>query len=101
MIRHAVLRFAFPVGALAVAVIESALRALLVPPVGGAPLPAPGSVPAGAAAIAMSAIAMRAEEEQRPALAAEANPLTENRFAVSRHACSQAALDNGDGFVSL
>lgn len=100
MIRHAGARFALPVCTLAVAVIEPAFRTLLVPPVGGPPLPPPGSFPAGGAAIAVSAVAMRADEEQRPAFAAEANPLTENRFAVSRHDCAQAALDSGDGFVS-
>jgi hypothetical protein len=101
LIRHAVLGSALPVRALAVAMIEPAFRALLMPQIGGSPLPAPGSLPTGAAAIAVPAVAMRADEEQCPAFAAETNLLTENRFAMSRHACAQAALDNGDGFVSL
>jgi len=82
-------------------VVEPAFRTLLVPPVGASPLPASGGLPAGEAAIALSAVAMRTDEEQRQACAAETNPLTENRFAMSRHAGAQAALDNGDGFVSL
>ncbi|HET8546873.1 MAG TPA: hypothetical protein VFL57_02665 [Bryobacteraceae bacterium] len=49
----------------------------------------------------MPAVAVRADEEQRATVAAATNPLTENRFAVRRHDHAQAALDSGDGFVSL
>jgi hypothetical protein len=103
MIRHAslLLTASLPVIPLAVAVVESAFRALLVASVG-----APSLLPAGvcatpAAAIAMSAIAVGANEEHGVALLTETDSLKENRFAVSlRHASSQAGLDTGTHFVA-
>ena len=48
--------------------IESSFRALLVAPIGAPPLLAAGLLAALGAAIAMSAIAVRADEENRVAL---------------------------------
>jgi hypothetical protein len=86
--------------ALPVAVIESALRALLVAAIGGTTLLTTGGSAAGNAAVAVSAIAMRAHEEHSLAVSIYTNPLPQNRFAVRRHAPSPAALDNGGGFVA-
>ena len=89
-----------PVFALPVVVIELPFRALLMPLVGPPPLPTPGVIATGVAAIAMSPITVRADEEDRVASLAGACSLKENCFAVSRcHALSQADLGlvNGTG----
>jgi hypothetical protein len=80
--------------------IGSALRTLLMPAIGGAPLPEPGYVAAGEAAIALSAITVGAQKEQSPAVGHEARSLSKNHFADGRHACSQAVLDTGGNFVA-
>ena len=103
MIRHAglLLTAPAPVIPLSVAVVEPAFRALLVAGVGAPPLLPAGLCAAPAAAIAMSAIAVGADEEHGVALLTETDSLKENRFAVSlRHASSQAGLDNGTRFVA-
>jgi hypothetical protein len=84
---------------LAVAVIESAFRALLMPAVGTAPLLSSGVVAASLAAIAVSTIAVLTNQEHR--LAIQAQPLPQNRFAMRRHASWQAGLDNGNALVAL
>ena len=71
--------------------IEPAFRALLVACIGASPLLPAGLFAAGGAAIAMSTIAVGADEEHGVALLAETDSLQEYRFAVSlRHASSQA-----------
>jgi hypothetical protein len=86
---------------LAVAMIELPLGALLVAAIGPPPLPAAGSLAALFAAVAMSAITVRTDEENRVAALAEASPLPQNRFAMNhRHASSHAGLDNGSGLVA-
>src|ERR1700730_3652765 len=81
--------------------IEPPFRTPLVPSVGAPPLLEAGLHTASDAAIAMSAIAMRAEEENRVASLTHAKTTPENRFAMHRpHASSQAVLDNGSGFVA-
>jgi hypothetical protein len=92
---------AAPVRLLPVPMIEPSFRALLVAPVGGLPLPAASLVAALGATVAVSPIAVRAEEEKRLAALTKAEPLPQNSFAVGhRHASSQAELDNGSGLVS-
>jgi hypothetical protein len=103
LIRHAqlLLTTAAPVFPLAIAMIESSLAAPLVAPVGGPPLLASGLLAALGAAVAVSAITVRAEEENRLALLTKANSLPQNRLAMNhRHAPSQAELDNGSGLVA-
>ena len=103
MIRHARWRLtaAAAVFPLAIAMIEPAFAAPLVPPVGGPPLLAPGLLTAWGTAVAVSAITVRADEEDRLAPLTKANPLPQNRFAMNhRHASSQAGLDNGSGLVA-
>jgi hypothetical protein len=81
--------------------IELPFGALLVAAVGAPPLLAAGLLAALVAAVAVPAIAMRADEENRVAALTKANPLPQNRFAMNRrHASSQAGLDNGSGLVA-
>ena len=92
---------AAPVLSLTVAMIELPFGALLVAAVGATPLLAAGLLAALVAAVAVSAIAVRADEENRMAALTQANPLSQNRFAMNhRHASSQAGLDNGTGLVA-
>lgn len=86
---------------LAVAVVESAFRALLVASIGAPPLLAACVGAAPFTAIAMSAIAVGADKKHGVAMLTETDSLKKNRFAVSlRHASSQADLDNGTRFVA-
>ena len=103
MIRHARMDLpaAAPVIALTVAMVKPSFGALLVTAVGAPSLAGSGMLTARGAAIALSAITVRADEEHCVTLATEANSLPEYRFAMNcRHASSQAALDNGTGFVA-
>jgi hypothetical protein len=103
LIRHARLPLAeaASVPLLAIAMIEPSFRALLVAPVGGAPPPAAGLLAALGTAVAVAAIAVRADEEHCLAPVTPANPLPQNRFAMNRrHASSPAGLDNGSGLVA-
>ena len=81
--------------------VELPFRALLMAFVGSSALHAPGLIAAWVAAIAVPAIAVRADEEHRVALRAETNPVQENCITVFvRHAWLQARLDNGTRFVT-
>lgn len=103
MIRHGrwLLTKAAAVLPLTIAMIELAFEALLVALIGGPPLPTAGLQAAWLAAVAMSAIAVRADEKYGAAGLTKANPLAQNRFAMNhRHASSQAELDNGTGLVA-
>jgi hypothetical protein len=92
LIRHA--RPPTPVFPLTVAMIEPSFRAPLVAAVGAAALPATGFGAASGTAVALSAIAVPADPEQR--VATNASPLTKDRLAMKIHARRQAGLDNGD-----
>jgi hypothetical protein len=86
---------------LAIAMIELPFGALLVASVGAPPLLLAGLLAALVAAVAVSAVTVRADEENRVAALTKANPLPQNRFAMNhRHASSQAGLDNGSGLVA-
>jgi hypothetical protein len=103
LIRHARLPLAEAASVLllAIAMIETSFRALLVAPVGGLPLPAAGLLAALGTAVAVAAITVRADEEHCLAPLTPANPLPQNRFAMNhRHASSPAGLDNGSGLVA-
>ncbi|HEY1803749.1 MAG TPA: hypothetical protein VGG45_04660 [Terracidiphilus sp.] len=81
--------------------IELPFRAPLVAPVGAPALLTAGLFAALGAAVAVSAIAVCADEENRPAALTKTELLPQNRFAVNhRHASSQAELDNGTGLVA-
>jgi len=100
MIRHARMAAAFAVVPLTVAMIESSFRALLMAAIGGALLAQARLLPAWLAAIALSSVAIATEEEQGAAFGNKAKPLSENHFALRRHADRVAVLDNGHGFVA-
>jgi hypothetical protein len=103
LIRHARWRWpaAAPVITLPITMIEPSFGALLVARVGAPSLVEAGTLTAWSAAVALSAIAVRADEEHCVTLATEANSLPEYRFAMNcRHASSPAGLDNGTGFVA-
>jgi hypothetical protein len=100
MIRHARLALALAVLPLVITVVESSCRALLMPPVGGAPLTEARPLPAGGAAIALAAVAVGTEKEQGAAFGQKTKPLSQNHFAVRRHAGSQAVLDKRRDFVA-
>ena len=103
MIRHTrlLLTAAAPVLTLAVTMIESPFATLLVAPVGAPPLLETGLFAAWGAAVAVSAVTMRADEEHPLATLTKAKSLPQNRFAMNhRHASSPAGLDNGSGFVA-
>ena len=78
-----------PVLPLPIAVVQSSLRALLVPAVGDAALLKPSPIAAGNAAVALPAVAMRTQKKGREAALKQANPVPENRFPMSRHARPQ------------
>jgi len=104
LIRHGrrPLAQAASVRVLAIAMIELPFGALLVAPVGAPPLLPAGLLAALIVAVAASAIAVRADEENRMTAWTKASPLPQNRFAVNRrHASSQAGLDNGSGLVAV
>ena len=103
LIRHARLGLpaAATVIALTIAMIEPSFGALLVAAVGAPPLVEAGLLTALGVAVALSAIAVRADEEHCVTLVTEANSLPEYRFAMKgRHASLQAGLDNDRGFVA-
>ena len=88
MIRHAglFLTASLPVFPLVVVMIEPPSVALLVPLIGFPPLLTPALIAALGAAIAVSAIAVRADEEHCVAQLTATNSIKENRFAVyQRH----------------
>ena len=81
--------------------IELPFRTLLMASVGPSPLLAASLLAAWVATVAVPAIAVGADEENRVAALTQASPLPQNRFAMNlRHASSQAGLDNGSGLVA-
>ena len=101
MIRHARggRLLAKPIIPLPITMIESSLLAALVPPICASPLVAAGLLAALRTAIAMPAITMRADEEDRMAMLTAARPLQENSFTMGRHR-RPAGVDNGSPAMS-
>jgi len=97
LIRHAGRRVALPVRTLPVPMIEPALPTPLIAVVGSAVLSAPGFATASRAAIALSAVAVRANPEQRLASLAATNARPENDFSMNHHPPTQAGFDKGNG----
>jgi hypothetical protein len=93
-IRHASLRTALSVFPLTVAMIETALRAVLMTTVSPAPLFPQGSVATPRTAITLTPITGAANNENRVACAASLLP--KNNLALTRHPRRQVGLDNGD-----
>ena len=86
-----------PVRVLTVAMIEAALQTTLVTAVGGAALLASRLRAASRAAIALPAIAVRANPEHRLASLAATNPQPQYHFSMNRHTSTPADFDNGNG----
>jgi hypothetical protein len=97
MIRHAAREPAATIGTLAVAMIQPSFDASLMPPVGGAMLPAPCLTAALRAAIALATIAAGANPEQISTVSVAAKPKPENNFPMNRHPHAKTAFDNGNG----
>jgi hypothetical protein len=94
-IRHAPLGTAFPIGALTVAVIETALRAVLMTAIGGSPLFALCWNATFRTAITLTAITGATNEEDR--VASAAYPLPKDNFVLFPHPRCQVGLDKDDG----
>ena len=97
LIRHADRRVALPIRTLPVPMIEPAFPTPLVAVVGSAVLSAPGCAAASRTAIALSAVAVRANPEQRLASLTATNAQPENHFSMNRHPPTQAGFDKGNG----
>ena len=82
---------------LPIPMVKPAFGTLLIAMVGRPVLPAPGIGAALRAAVALSAIAMCTDPEQRLASLAAANALPENHFSMNGHPPTQADFDNGNG----
>jgi len=80
--------------------VEPPFGTLLVAAIGGASLTEPCLLPANEAAVALPAITVGTQKEPPAAFAEQTNPWSQNYFARSRHAHSQAALDNSYGSMS-
>jgi hypothetical protein len=96
LIRHARPAPALAVLLLPIPVVEPTFQTLLIATVSRPVLPAPGFGSARRAAIALPAVAMRANPEHRLASRAAANALPENHFSMNRHPPTQADFDNGN-----
>jgi hypothetical protein len=96
LIRHARPAPALAILLLPVAMVEFAFQTLLIAAVSRPVLPAPCFGAARRAAVALSAITMRANPEHRLASLAAANALPENHFSMN-HPPTQADFDNGNG----
>jgi hypothetical protein len=80
--------------------VEPPFGTLLMPTIRAAFLLEPRLLAAGETAIALPTITVGTQKEQCTAFGVQTNPWSQNYFARSRHAFSQAALDNGYGSVS-
>jgi hypothetical protein len=99
LVRHAGLPAALAVLPLALAMIQPAFRALLIPMICAAVLLEPRLLAALQTAIAVSPVTVLADQEQN--LATGAKPLPKHHFAVRRrHGTMRAGLDNGNRFVA-
>jgi hypothetical protein len=93
-IRHAPLRTAFPIGALTIAMIETALGAVLVATIGAPSLLTKGWKTTAGTAITLAAITGATDAENR--VASTARSLPKNNLALIRHPGRQVGLDKDD-----
>lgn len=104
MIRHAcrVGLQAKPIVPLPVAMIEPPFRTSLVPPVRASPLVEARLLAALRTAIAMAAVTVRADVENRVALLPAARPLQETRIVMGQRRRHRrlAGVDNGSPAMS-
>jgi hypothetical protein len=81
--------------------IEPTFRALLVPAIGAASLAQSGLIPARWTAITLPPVTVRTQKKDRATFAPQAKAEPQRQLAMTRHACSQAALDTIGCFVAL
>jgi hypothetical protein len=85
-----------PILALAIAMILTPFRTLLVAVVGQALLLPARLLPTEATAIVLSPVTMATDPEDLATVAGTTNSLTEDNFDVGRHPRPKVGLDNGD-----
>ena len=95
-IRHASSQVAPPILALAIAMVLTPFRTLLVAAVSQAVLLSARLQPTKVTAIVLSSVTLATDPENLIAAACPANSLTENNFDVGRHPRPKVGLDNGD-----
>jgi len=95
-IRHASSQVAPPILALAIAMVLTPFRTLLMAAVGQAVLLSACLLPTKMAAVVLSSVTVATDPENLVTAASTANSLTKDNFAVSRHPCPEVGLDNGD-----
>ena len=85
-----------PILALAIAMVLTPFRTLLVAVVSQAVLLPARLQPTGVAAVVLSPVTVATDPENLATAAATTNSLTEDNFAVGRHPRPKVGLDNGD-----
>ena len=95
-IRHASSQVAPPILALAIAMVLTPFRTLLMAAVGQAVLLSACLLPTKMAAVVLSSVTVATDPENLVTAASTANSLTKDNFAVSRHPRPEVGLDNGD-----
>ena len=94
-IRHASSQVAPPILALAIAMVLTSFRALLVAAVGQAVLLSACLLPTKRAAVVLSSVTVATDPENLATAAGTTNSLTKDNFAVGRHPRPKVGLDNG------
>ena len=95
-IRHANSQVTLPILALAIAMVLTPFRTLLVAAVGQAVLLSACLLPTRRAAVVLSSVTVATDPENLATAAGTANSLTKDNFAVGRHPRPKVGLDNGD-----
>jgi hypothetical protein len=95
-IRHASSPVAAPILALAIAMVLTPFRTLLVAVVSQAVLLPARLQPTKVTAIVLSSVTLATDPENLIAAASTANSLTEDNFGAGRHPRPKVGLDNGD-----
>src|ERR1039457_3502904 len=95
LISHRRRSLAFPITTLAAPVKLSSSFALLVPAVGGAPLPPPDSLTARWAAVPLTTVAIRTNGEHGPTLRGATGSHSENRHHLARYPAPQFFVQSG------
>lgn len=95
-IRHASPTTALPIVALAIAVVRTSFRRLLVAAVGQASLLSANLPSTQRAAVVLPPIAVAADPEDLATLVGTAKSLTEDNFGADRHPRPKVGLDNGE-----
>ena len=95
LISHRRRSLAFPITTLSAPVKLSSSFALLVPAVGGAPLPPPDSLTARWAAVPLTTVAIRTNGEHGPTLRGATGSHSENRHHLARYPAPQFFVQSG------